>query len=191
MKFIERVDAIARRIERFVSGNSVADPLYLTNRTLGQKVRLLVLIGAPVVAVGALMGLALNNRFDRSINTESAAAREKAAEGKAAPVGEATAKILPNLEKNFVTEQSRDVDVVEASVSRAGDRTLSGQLRNNSEHAIDVADVVFDLTDQEGSQLGGVSVRVEHIPAKGTASFKVTVPQTDARTALVREVRSR
>ena len=188
MKFIDRIDVIARKFERFVAGNAINDPLYLTNRTLGQKIRMVVLIGTPITALGILIYFALDQRFDRPVTSERAAAMEaKSKQG----TGEMTAKLLPNLEKNYWSEQSKDVDVIEASVSRGADPALSGKLRNNTDNMVRVADVVFDITDQEGSQLGGVSVRVENIAPRGVASFRVSLPQKDARTALVREVHSR
>jgi hypothetical protein len=190
MKFIDRVDAIAKRLERFVGGSSLDDPLYLTNRTSGQKVRTAVLIGTPVLAICVLVYLALTKEFDRpSARQRNAdiAATSKAKE----PTGEITAKVLPNLDKTYLSEQTRDVDVLEAAVSRGSDPTLLGKLRNNTDTLVRVADVVFDITDNEGSQLGGVSVRVENIPAKGTAPFRLVLPQRAARTALVREVHTR
>jgi len=52
---------------------------------------------------------------------------------------------------------------------------------------IQVADLVFDATYEDGSQPGGVSVRVENIPAHAVAPFKTALAQHDTRTALVRE----
>ncbi len=188
MKLVDRIDVIARAIERFVSGNPSNDPLYLTNRTAGQKIRLIVLIGTPVAALGVLFYMALDQRFDPKPSQDRAAALESRSKEKA---GEVTAKVLPNLDKGYSSEQSRDVDVIEAAVIRGGEPVLTGKLRNNSEVMVRVADIVFDITDQNGSQVGGVSVRVENIAPRGTSNFRMTLPQKDARTALVREVHSR
>jgi hypothetical protein len=188
MKLIDRLDVFARKLERFLGGSSVNDPLYLTNRTLGQKIRTGVLIGAPVIALGALIYMALDSRFDRPPSIEKATAMETKSRQ---PTGEITAKVLPNLEKTYASEQSKEIDVVEAAVSRGPAPELSGKLRNNTDAMVRVADVVFDITDQEGSQLGGISVRVENVPPKGTATFRMSLPQKTARSALVREVHSR
>jgi hypothetical protein len=191
MTLIDRVDAIAKRLESFFTGrNAASDPLYLTNRTFGQKVRTGVLIGAPIAAIGVIVYLALAKQFDRPISLERAVAIEAAAKAKQ-PTGEITAKVLPNIDKTYTSENSKDVDVIEASINRAGEPTLIGKLRNNTENLVRVADLVFDVTDNEGSQLGGVSVRVENIPPRGTAPFRLVLPQREARTALVREVHSR
>jgi hypothetical protein len=186
MSFIDRVDGFAKRIERFISGGTPSDPLYVTNRTVGQKVRVGLLIGAPMLAIGVFVALALNSSFDPPASPQNPAAATVKA-----PTGEVTAKVLPHIEKDFATEYSRDIDVVEASVGRGADHSLSGKLRNNSDHPVSVADVIFDVTDEDGSQLGGVAVRVENIAPKATASFKVTLEQQAARTALVREIHSR
>jgi hypothetical protein len=188
MKLIDRIDAIARKFERFVAGSAVSDPLYLTNRTAGQKVRVAILIGVPVIAVGTLIYMALDSRFDRPASIERAAALEEKSKQ---VIGEAAAKVLPNLDKTYLSEQSKDVDVVEAAVSHAAEPSLTGKLRNNTDNLVRVADVVFDITDQEGSQVGGISVRVENIEPRGTATFRVALPQKTARSALVREVHSR
>jgi hypothetical protein len=188
MKLIDRIDAFARKIERFAAGGAVNDPLYLTNRTVGQKARIAVLLGVPILAVGALFYLALDSRFDRPASPERAAALEAKSRQVA---NKATAAVLPNLDKTYASEQSKEVDVVEAAVSYGAAPSLSGKLRNNTDNLVRVADVVFDITDQEGSQVGGISVRVENIEPKGTATFRVALPQKSARSALVREVHSR
>ena len=188
MKLIDRLDIFARKLERFLGGGAANDPLYLTNRTIGQKIRTGVLIGAPVIALGALIYMALDSRFDRPASIEKAAAIETKSRQ---PTGEITAKVLPNLDKTYISEQSKEIDVLEASVSRDASPELSGKLRNNTDGIVRVADLVFDITDQEGSQLGGISVRVENIPPKGTATFRMSLPQKTARSALVREVHTR
>jgi hypothetical protein len=181
MSFLDRVDSVAKRIEHFVSGNTPSDPLYVSNRTVGQKVRVALLLGAPTLAIGALIFLALASYFDPPPSPAKVVSVKDA-------TGEITAKVLPGIEKDFA-ESSRDVDVVEAAVGL--NHTLSGKLRNNTDHLVQVADIVFDVTDEDGSQLGGVAVRVENIAAKSTATFKVNVEQQAARAALVREVHSR
>jgi hypothetical protein len=183
MTFLDRLDSIAKKIERFVAGSGPSDPLYLTNRTLGQKIRLGLLIGAPVLALGALVVMALGNYFDMT-----PAVVEQRIPRTSAPA--VTAKLLPNLEKTYRSESDQTCDVLEASVG-AGDHVLSGKLRNNTDQAIHVADVVFDVTDEEGSQLGAVAVKVEDIAPHAVASFRMTLPQEKAKNALVRELHTR
>lgn len=191
MKLIDRADGFAKKIERFVAGKAVNDPLYVTNRSVGQRVRMLILVGTPVLAVGVLIYLALTQAFDRPIVLERNAAKVEADSRPNQATGELTAQVLPNLEKTYSSEQSREVEVIEAVVGPPSDHMLSGKVRNNSDQVVRTADLVFDVTDEEGSQLGGVSVKVENIPARGMAAFRVALQQRDAKTALVREVRSR
>jgi hypothetical protein len=182
MTFLERADAIARRIERFVGGSGAADPLYISNRTFAQKAKLALLIGTPVLAIVGLMALALGNYFDPSPSAPKAAAAP------APEAGSVTAKVLPDLQKTYKSDSDTDCEVAEATV---GNSTLIGKLRNNSDRKVNVADVIFDLTDEEGSALGAVAVKVENIAPHGTANFRVTVEQHQAKTALVRELHTR
>jgi hypothetical protein len=48
--------------------------------------------------------------------------------------------------------------------------------------------MVVDLTDTSGSQVGGIEVRIESIPASKTKSFTQPIAQHGAAFALVREV---
>jgi hypothetical protein len=128
------------------------------------------------------MVLALGNYFDSP-------PPQKAAE--IAKTGELTAKVLPHLEKDYKSDSDRDVEVTEAVVARGADSSISGKLRNNTDHTVMAADVVFDVTDEEGSALGAVAVRVENIGAKATVPFRKAIEQHTARSALVREVHVR
>jgi len=186
MNFLDRVDAVAKRIERFVSGGAPQGPFYVTNRTTGQKLRVGLLIGVPLLAIAVFIGLAMNNYFDPPASAEQPTVAKQ-------PTGDVTAKVLPHIEKELAVSSgySRDVEVLEAAVSRGADHSLAGKLRNTTDHVIQVADLVFDVTDEDGSQLGGISVRVENIPAHAVVPFKTALAQHDARTALVREVHSR
>src|SRR5215470_16569561 len=113
MSFLDRMDSIAKRLERFVGGSAPSDPLYLTNRTFGQKLRIGLLIGTPVLAIAGLVAMALGNYFD-SPPPQKAAAPKPA-------TGEITAKVLPNLEKEYKSESDRQVEVTEAAVSQSPD----------------------------------------------------------------------
>ena len=54
-----------------------------------------------------------------------------------------------------------------------------------------MVDLVIDLTDSSGSQVGGVSGSVEKIPAKSDKPFQFPIKQKDAVFALVRDISSR
>jgi hypothetical protein len=178
MNFLDRVDKIARKIERFVSGSGPSDPLYISNRTLGQKLRMALLIGTPVLAIAGLMALALDNYFEPGSSPQKAAAAAK-------EPGTITAKVLPDLEKTYKSDSDHDCDVTEAMI--AGN-ALTGKLRNNTDRTVRSADLVFDLTDGDGSQLGAVAVRVENIAPRDSANFRLPLETRTAKTALVREI---
>ncbi len=183
MSFLDRVDAFARKIERFVGGSGPSDPLYISNRTFAQKAKLALLIGTPIVALGGIMVLALGNYFDPPPGSDRPAA---AAPAKAP--GSVTANVLPNLAKDYKSESDADCEVAEAVV---GNQAIIGKLRNKSARTVSVADVIFDITDADGSALGAVAVQVENIPPHGIADFRQPIAQANAKAAIVREVHTR
>jgi hypothetical protein len=183
MSFLDGLDSIAKRIERFVAGSAPSDPLYITNRTFGQKLRMGLLVGTPVLAIAALVALALGSYFDSPAKQKPTVSKQRD--------DEITAKVLPNLAKEYKSQSDPEVEVTEAVVARGPDSNISGKLRNNTDHTVMLADVVFDVTDEEGSALGAVAVRVENIAARATVPFRKAIEQHTARSALVREVHVR
>ena len=177
MKFIERVDAIARRIERFVSGNSVADPLYLTNRSAGQKTRLWVLIGVPCLLLALAIGVALSDILGPQ-------APKAAAEPSPTEV---SAKLLPNIGTDLKLERNHAIEVEEVRIEHAGGLHVNGVVRNTTEHDIANAHVVLDLADLSGSQVGAAEANIQGIRAQKTKAFSITIAQPTAAFALVRE----
>jgi hypothetical protein len=61
----------------------------------------------------------------------------------------------------------------------------------HSAHEIAVAELVVDLTNASGSQVGAVSATVERLPAQGTKNFQIPIVQRDVAFGLVRDVRAR
>jgi hypothetical protein len=166
-------------VERFISGGPApSDPFYLTNRTFGQKVRLGILIAAPCLIVAGFFGLALLQYFKKS--TPPPAPELTPAE--------VARRTLPNVDKDIQLAVNRDVEVVEVHVDHAGSK-LTGTLKNNTDRTVG-AEVVFDLVDEAGSQVGAVVGRVEQIAPQGKADFQFPIKQQDAVFALVREVRT-
>ena len=166
-------------IERLLSGGASADPLYLSNRTLGQKARSWSLIGIPCLVLAAVIGVLLSNLL---------------APPPPPPVpqlstAEIADKILPNLAKNIKVEQNTDVEVLEVGIQRdPNPRLLAGKVRNNTYREIAAADFVFDLTDSSGSQLGAVRATVEKIPPASVKDFQFPIKQQQAAFALVRNM---
>ena len=163
-------------VERLLSGGPApTDPLYLTNRTLGQKILSWSLVAIPCLVLFAGIGITLSSLLDPPA---PAPAKELTA-------AEITAKLLPNMDKDFKLAPASDVQVLEARVD--GTR-LVGKVKNTSTRAIAGAELVVDLTDADGSQVGAVSVVVEKIPPSGTRDFEIPIRQRNAAAAMVREV---
>ena len=162
-------------VERLLSGGPApTDPLYLTNRTLGRKLLSWSLIGIPCLALLAGIGVKLSS-LDPPL----------AKPAKELTAAEITAKLLPNMDKDFKLAPASDVQVLEARVD--GTR-LVGKVKNTSTKEIDGAELVIDLADAEGSQVGAVSTVVGKIPPLGTRNFEISIKQRRAAAATVREV---
>ena len=167
-------------IERLLAGGPApSDPLYLTNRTLGQKARFWSLIAIPCLFLALGIGLLLSNLL----------APPPPAPVRQLSSAEIAAKILPNVAKDIKVEQNMDIEVLEVGIQRDPDpRLLAGKVRNNTTHEIAAADFVFDLTDSSGSQLGAVRATVERIPAASVKAFQFPIKQQQAAFALVRDM---
>jgi hypothetical protein len=70
----------------------------------------------------------------------------------------------------------------------SGGTKLTGKLRNNSTKRLGAVDVVFNLTDSTGSQVGAVNGHVENLDPKALKAFEFPILQRNAAFALVREV---
>jgi hypothetical protein len=165
-------------VERLLSGPAPSDPLYLTNRTAGQKFKSGSLIAIPCLVLAVGVGVTLSNLIDPPDPKPT----------KKPTSAEIAAKLLPNLDKDLKLKPPSDVQVLEISV--VGSR-LIGVLKNTSEREIAAAEVIVDLTNAAGSQVGAVSVIVERVPALGRKSFQIPITQRDAAFGLVRDARSR
>ena len=168
-------------VERLLSGSAPNDPLYLTNRSFGQKMRSWLLIGIPCLILVAGVGIALSNLLDppEVKPTQELSAKEVAA------------KLLPNMDKEIKVATNPDIQVVEVSVQHTSGSRLVGTVRNTSTHEVASVELILDLTDTTGSQVGGVSGIIEKVPPKATKDFSFPIKQHDAAFALVREISSR
>ncbi len=165
-------------VERLLSGTAPNDPLYLSNRTSGQKLKSWSLIGIPCLVLAIGIAVTLSNFLDPP---EIKPAKEPTA-------AEITAKLLPNVEKDLKFTPPTEVQVIEVRVDGA---RVVGVVKNTTAREIAVTSVVFDLTNSTGSQIGAISTTVENLPASGNKEFQIPIKQRDAAFALVREVKSR
>ena len=165
-------------VERLLSGGPApSDPLYLTNRTLTQKLKSWSLIAIPcvVLALGiVILSRSLQPPAPKPVKPLTAA--------------EITAKLLPNLDQDIQLPPATDVQVIEIKVE--GSR-LVGVVKNTTRREIAVTELVIDLTNAAGSQLGAVNAIVEKIPPSGSKDFQIAIQQRDAAFALIRNVTSR
>jgi hypothetical protein len=165
-------------VERLLSGGAApSDPLYLSNRTLAQKLKFWSLIAIPCLLI---LGVAV--AVSRSFNPAAPKA------DKPLTAAEITAKLLPNLDTDIQLQPSSDVQVLEVRVE--GSR-LVGVVKNTTAREIAATELVIDLTDAAGSQLGAVDGIVEKIPGSGTKNFQIAIRQRDAAFALIRSIKSR
>ncbi len=168
------------RLDRFLAGDAQSDPLYLTHRTIGQRLRVVAVIGTPCLVVAGLMALALTNYFVKKTPVPKLDMSP----------GELAAKMLPNMD-HIKLDTNRDVDVMEVHVDHTKGAALTGTVMNNTNHEIQTAEIIFDLTDSTGSQLGGVSQKLENLAPQIRQNFRLPIEQTNARFVLVREVKTR
>jgi hypothetical protein len=158
-----------------------SDPLYLSNRTFGQKLRAWSIIGVPALVVLAGVGLVLVGYFN------------VAAPIAPPPVGlsnaEIASRMLPDLNKNMHIETQHDLDVEDVHVVAGSPVRLAGIAKNNTDHEIAKVELVFDLTDKTGSRQGAVSTELKNIASKSSVTFQFPIEQATASFALVREVR--
>ena len=169
-------------IDRFISGGPApTDPLYLTNRTWGQKLRFATVVAVPCLVVGGLMTMALSNYWLKKTPEPTAPTP--------ADLAKMAARMLPNME-TIKLDTNKDVDVIDVHIDHSRGVALAGTVLNNTKHSIPNAEIVFDLTDESGSQLGGVSTRIENLAAQIRQEFRLPIEQSSAKYALVREIRT-
>src|ERR1700683_3617064 len=172
---------IQERIERYLNKGGSSDPLYLSNRTFMQKAGVWLIIGVPSVVLLGGLGLVLSGYFNQDAPVAPP------------PVGltnaEIAQKMLPDLNKNLHIDSQHDLEVQDVHIIRAGSIKLAGLALNNTDHAIKKVELVFELTDKNGSRQGAVSTKLTNIAARSTVPFQFAIEQQTAEFALVREIR--
>jgi len=167
-------------LERFLSAPSLSDPLYLTNRTFGQRLTRLLLILIPMVVVVAAVVVALGYFAPKTARP----AKEMTA-------AEIAARVLPDFDKDIQVEANKEVQVLDAHFEHAATALLVGSIQNKSARTIQEAVVVFDLADARRSLLGGITVTETNLAPGAVRQFKQPIVQNTAAYAVVRDVRTR
>jgi hypothetical protein len=160
-------------IERLLAGGPApTDPLYLTNRSLTQKLKSWSLLAVPCLILVAGVAYTL-----RTLNPPETK-----------PVQEPTAAEISarlQLPKDIKLAPASEVQVLEIRVDGS---QVVGAVRNNSARDIPVVKLIIDLTTASGSQVGAVDATLEKLPASGRRDFQIPIKQRDAVFALVREI---
>ena len=106
--------------DRLLSGGPApSDPLYLTNRTVGQKVKVGLLVGVPCLVLGYVVYGMLTNSFNVG----------EPPKPKEVSPAEMAAKLLPKMDPNMRVAAHKDVEVLEVHVEHRGIKVrVSGRL---------------------------------------------------------------
>jgi hypothetical protein len=164
--------------DRILLGETPSDPLYLSNRTWKQKLRMGLLVGSPLAIVlgVVLYALVTPPRMSDKLPSDLPAAEIAA-----------RTQIIP---KDFTVSQNTDLQILEVSVDKTSSpHTLTGVLKNNTGRYYSVAELTFDLTDEQGSAVGGASVKVQKVEPHSATPFRFPIPQRNAEFVLVRDAR--
>lgn len=174
---------IQQLIETFLNKSGSSDPLYLSNRTFMQKARVWLVIGLPSVILLGGLGLVLIRFFDQDTPIGPPPAGLSNAE--------IARKMLPGLDKNLHIDSQHDVDVEDVHVLHTGSTQLAGMALNKTDRVIGQVEIIFELTDKNGSRQGAVSTRLANLPAKASVPFQFAVEQQTTSFAIVREIHAR
>ena len=170
-----------QRLEQWIDRPANADPLYLSNRTIGQRIRTAAVTVGPVLLLVGVLFLAWSNVF-RS---------KEAPKLKELTPAERAARLLPNFNDKIQLPANRELDVLDVHVENGPPAHVVGRVKNNTDHVIASARMVFDLTDGRWSRLGAVSTEVDELPPQTTTPFRFEVAQDTAQHVIVREFQVR
>jgi hypothetical protein len=167
-------------LDRILSRPAPSDPLYLSNRTFDQKMKLALKIWVPCLILASGVVVLLSHVFEA--NGPGPGAEPSPAE--------LAAKLLPNVDKTITIEVNKEVQVLDAHVEREGGMKVAGTVKNNTDHLIPTTEIVLNLTDKSGSHLGAVSAQVNNLAPNALVKFQTPIEQKNAAFALVREVQT-
>jgi hypothetical protein len=164
--------------DRILSGKTPSDPLYLSNRTWKQKLRTWLLAGSPLAIV---LGIVMYGLMTPPTTPEKPPSDLRAEEIAA------RTQIIP---RDFAVPENTDLQILEVSVDKtANPHAIAGTLKNNTGRFFSSAELTFDLTDEDGSAIGGASVNVQKIAPHSSSPFRFPIPQRNAAFVLVRDAR--
>jgi hypothetical protein len=173
------LDRLRQRFERLLSGRAPTDPLYLTNRTWAQKLKVAGLIAVPILILGALVMIGATDMFHFS---------------KADPYEHPLADAQPVPDTKPTPDPKltpTDLEVINIRIAKdENPPVVTGMVRNNTSQKVDSAEVSFYLADDRGSLMGTETTQVQGVGPHNTVTFRAPLKITNAQYVLVREVHS-
>jgi hypothetical protein len=166
------------KIERFLSGGRADDPLYLSNRTWKQKLRLWLVVGTPLVLLVGAATLFFTNVFTPQTPPPP----------KEPTNAEKLARLLPDLQNTVHIDALEGIGVDELRVLRDGPPKVTGLVTNKTDAAMSV-DIDLELADRSGSRLGSVTQMVKNVPPHSSARFEFAAADPTAMYAIVKKIR--
>ena len=173
-----QVHRLRSRFEDFISGRAPNDPLYLTNRTLQQKIKIAALVAVPVVILLALVLAATTDVF-----------RSRRSDPYEHPVAQAQISTTQAPSLPAPTLALTELDVVNIRIVKDPRSPLvTGVVRNHTNAKVDAAEVSYYLVDEQGNVVGTDTTEVQNVAARGSAVFRVPLKIPHAQYVLVRDV---
>jgi hypothetical protein len=168
---------LRERIGQLIAGKAPADPLYLSNRTWRQKLKLFSLVGAPVLILIALVTIAATDVFRLH---------------RVDPYEHPLAESLPASPQKRVADSKlgpADLEVVNLRISKDGrEPIVTGVVRNNTDKKVTVAEISYYLADSGGSLVGTDTADVQNVAPHGDVAFRVPLKISKAAFAFIRDV---
>src|SRR5215831_4634841 len=159
---------LRKPLDRFLDVPPPSDPLYLSNRPLAKRVQFAALLVTPCVLLAVGLMMALSNRIPMP----------GAGRTPVPPAAEIARRTLPNLDKDVKVPENHDLEVIEIHIEHAAQPVIHCTVRNNTTRDIPHGEIVIDLTDSNGSQVGGVKLPV-NVQSHRTGKFQVPIKQTN------------
>ena len=165
------------KLDGYLAGERSDDPLYLSNRTWKQKLKVWLVVGTPIAII--LAGATL--LFTNVLTPQARPPKE--------PTGEERLQnLLPDLQKTIHIDTVEGAEVSELRVLRDGPPRVTGVMTNNTDHALSV-ELDLELVDKSGSRLGSLTQRIENAQPHSSTRFEFAAEDPTTMYALVRKIR--
>ena len=168
-----RLESLASSLTQLLDGRPPADPFYVTNRSVGQRLRLAALIAVPGLVLATALGLEAIGYLNPSIPLP--------------PVN----VVVPKEGTEIRIDSTRDIEISEVHIDAGPEAIVRGRALNSTDRVLRDVELVFDLINPAGSRLGSVSTVIPTMRPRSSVPFAFPVRQRDAAFALIRQAQSR